>query len=271
MRIALLLSSLLVFSQSVSAAESGPGIDILVLREHGVGTAAQAQQYVDRLVEAAAEANGWDKASGRYFTSREQAKDWIDAQSPEFGIMTVPAFLALRKAEKLEVLGSADVKGAGGRQYHVIGKTAKTLAACKGKSFATDHADDPIFIDRVVANGAFKLADFNVDATRRPLQTIKQVIRGESECALIDDAQRDDLANVEGGKALEVVWSSKTLPPMVVVAFPAAQPAAKKAFRQKLPALCRGKGEKACQDAGIVAFKTSGAAAYKAVIGQYDG
>src|SRR5262249_29739718 len=147
-------------------------VGILVLKEHGVGSAAQAQPYVDKFVAIAAKRNGWSDAKGQYHTTRASADTWSAANKPHYGILSLGGFLRLKGKHNLEVIGQVTVARAGGQQYHLISSSQGDLAACKGKRLATDHGDDPKFIDNVVSGGKFKLGDFTMVATTRPLQTI---------------------------------------------------------------------------------------------------
>jgi hypothetical protein len=153
-----------------SAHAGGGTVGVLVLKEHGIGSAAQAQPYVDKLVGVAAKVNGWAGAKGEYHTSRDSAKGFISSADPHYGIMSLGAFLAMRDPYKLDVVGQALVSRAGGQQYFIVSKDAGDLGGCKGKTLASDHADDPKFIERVVAKGAFRLGDFQLVPTKRPLR-----------------------------------------------------------------------------------------------------
>ena len=249
-------------------AADGP-VGLVVVREHGVGSAAQAQQYLDRLAAAAARVNGWPAVESKYLTSRKLAARWIDAHRPSFGILSLGAYLGLRSKYGLAVVGKADVAGAGGRRYLIVAKAGKDLGACKGKRLASNHADDARFVERVVAAGAFALSDFTLVPTRRPVQTIKAVVRGEADCALIDDGQHADLSSIEGGKDLVTVWRSKELPPMVVVAFRGTDSAAVRTFRANLTKICTGDGKKACQEVGIRKLVPASESAYRKVVAAY--
>ncbi len=251
------------------AAEAGDSVNILILKEHGVGSAATAQEFVDKLVTSVAAQNGWTASSGKYHTTRSSAKGWIKEADPHYGILSLGAFLDLRDDYNLEVIGSAEVAGGGGRQYYVISNSETTLAGCTGKTLGTDHGDDARFIDKVVAAGAFKLADFEVVDTKRPVKTIKAVARGEVACGLIDDAQHASLTKTEGAEGVKVLWESKKLPPMVVVAFPSAPAAEKKAFQGKLAQVCTGDGAVACKEVGLSKLEKAGAEVYDAVVKAY--
>jgi hypothetical protein len=247
-------------------ALAGAPVNVLVLKEHGVGSPAHAQGYVDRLVASVAQQQGWESATGKYLTRRAAAAGWIGANAPQFAILSLAAFLDMRGKYDLAVIGKAEVATAGGREYHVISASAQSLDECKGGKLATDHADDPRFIDKVVAGGDFTLSDFQVVETNRPMQTIKAVTSGEATCALVDDAQFESRSKTEGGGELASVWRSKRLPPMVVVAFPSAPAARKRAFAAGLGVVCTGEGKAACEEVGIKALLPATDVEYKAVI-----
>jgi len=250
-------------------AQAGPAVAVVVLKEHGVGSPALAQPYLDRFMAITAEQNDWPAASGQYYTSRAAAEAFIQAHNPHYGIFSLAAFLALKEKYHLEVIGQVAVSLVGGRQYALISKSAADLAGCKGKALASDHTDDPRFIEKVVAAGQFKLADFTLTQTQRPLQTIKKVLSGEAACALVDDAQLAELAHIDGGNDVRAVWKSAELPPMAVVAFPSAPTAERKKFQDNLSKVCDDDGQSACAEVGIVSLHIASAADYASVLTAY--
>ena len=266
------LSALALTALGLSLAPAlaeGPTVGIVVVREHGVGSQTLAQPYLDRFAALAAELNGWGAATGRYFTNRDVATAFIDAEKPHYGILSLPVFLGMRSKYDLQVLGQVEVSLAGERQYHLISKSATDLAGCKGKTLASNHADDPRFIERIVAGGSFTLDDFTVIRTQRPLQTTKKVLDGEAVCALIDDAQLAELPHLEGAGDVRSVWKSATFPPMPVVAFPAAPADERKRFQENLSKVCADEGENACAEVGILSLAAAGRADYAAVVSAY--
>lgn len=249
-------------------ADAGSSVNVLILKENGVGSSSSAQEHVDKLIANVARQNGWTAAQGKFQTSRALARTWIADNDPHYGIFSLGAFLDMRAKHNLEVVGSAEVKGGGGRQYFVVSSSEATVDACKGKSLGTDHGGDSRFIDKVVAKGDFTLADFELVDTRRPVKTIKAAARGEVACALIDDAQKASLAK-SGGEDLKVLWSSSELPPMVIVAFPSAPGAEKKAFKANLGKVCSGDGEAACKEVGLSNMGSASEKDYASVISDY--
>jgi len=251
-------------------AAAGDSVGVLVLKEHGVGSAAQAQPYVDKFVAFAAKQNGWASAKGSYQTNRNNAEKVIADDKPHYGIMSLGAFLGLKSKHNLEIIGQVALSGGGGKQYHLISKTASDLAGCKGQTLASDHADDPKFIEKVVANGSFKLGDFTLVSTTRPIQTIKKVASGDAVCALVDDAQYAELGKLDGASGIKSDWSSDKLPPMVVVAFPSAPAAEKKTFQSSLGKVCEGEGKATCGEVGILSMKSASPSDYASVVAAYD-
>jgi len=269
-RAALVLHAILALSVAPASSSEEPApIEILVLKEHGVGSPSLAQPYVDRFVALAAEDNGWSAAKGQYLASRGAAEAFIKARSPHYGILSLAAFLALRVPYHLEVLGRVASTLAGGEQYFIVSKTARDLAGCKRHKLASDHFSDPRFVERVVARREFTLKDFQLVKNQRPLQSLRQVLSGETDCALLDDAQLEELKHLQGSQAVKVVWSSKRLPPMTVVAFASAPAAERKTFRDKLPVVCEGDGNTACAEVGIHALAPANASDYAEVISAY--
>ena len=242
----------LVLPQTASAAEP---VHFVVLRENGMGSAAQAKPYVDELMKLFAKKNGWASAKGKYMTRRKRARRYIKKKKPQFGILSLGAYLSLHEKHSLSVLGTVDAARAGGRQYHLISRSAAGLNGCKGKALASNHLRDKRFINRVVLRGEAQLSDFEVTKTRRPVQTIKKVTSGKAVCALVDDAQLAELKHIDGTNGIKTVWSSKKLPPMPVVAFSSATAADRAKLRRTLSGLCSGQGRTTCDKVEIRSLK----------------
>jgi hypothetical protein len=252
-----------------AAAPAATPHSFLVLREYGVGSASRAQPYLDDLLRVVAEQNHWPKATGKYFSERASALAFVRTEKPDFAILSLPAYLALKETLSPSVIGEVAAPQAGGRRYFLVSKQAQTLAGCLGHRLTTTFTPDAKFVDRIVAGGAFKLADFTLVAAQRPLEPLKQVIRDEADCALIDDAQLAATGHIERGGELKTAWRSAELPGMAVVAFPRADAAAVKSLKQSLSALCT-KAKQACESVGIELIQPSSDEHYRALFAQYS-
>jgi hypothetical protein len=262
----------LAFGMAIApTSQADDPVRILVLRENGIGSSAQIQPYLDKLVEEAKSKNGWATAEGKYTTKRSAASKYLEknGSSVKFGMISLGAFLGMRGAQPMTVVGTVDAAGLGGRRYNIVSKNKTDLAGCKGGNLATNHAGDEKFINKVVSGGDFILGDFVVKESKRPLQPIKAVISDEADCALIDDAQFKELSHIEGGAALKSVWKSKELPPMAVVAFSGATEAERAKFKSTLDSICSGGGAETCKKVGIQALKAADESVYTSVIDAY--
>lgn len=254
------------------AADPDPTtVGFVVVREAGSGSASAAQAYLDSLFASVARTNGWAGATGKYFTKRSKAKKYIEQTKPSFGFVSYGAFLGLRKGFGLTPIAVAEATAAGGSQYFLVSKNQVTPDGCKGQTLATNHAKDGRFIDRIVSGDAFDLSDFQVVETTRPVQTLKAVIDGEAECALVDDAQVVAMGQVDGGLMLRPLWSSEKLPAVVVVSFGGAPAEQVKSFSSNIEAICEGDGKATCDAAGLEALRRVDAAVFEAQQAAYDG
>ncbi len=210
---------------------------------------------------AAAKLNGWSHVKGYYLRNRKHLK----RKTPHYAFMTLGAYLSMHK--KVQVIGVADFARDGGRNYYLISEKASSLAECKGAKLASNHAKDERFINTVVAGGAFSLGDFDVVKTRRPVQTIKYVIRGKAKCAFVDNEQRKELQHVKGAGKIKVIWTSKRLPPMPIVAFASTSAGDRAKFKGTLRSICSGRD--ICKKAGIKSLRPAAVSTYKSVVKAY--
>jgi hypothetical protein len=262
----LALTLTLVVGGRVWAADD---VVALVLRENSEGSSVQAQPYLDSLLALMAKKNGWESARGKYMTRREPALDYIQKERPRLAILSLGAFLALKESHHLKVIGQVDLTAPGGRQYFLVSKEASTLDQCKGQTLASNHLGDTKFVEAIIAHRAFQLTDFSLMVTPRPIQTVKEVIRDQAKCALIDDAQLSAVPQVEGGATLKVIWKSRLLPPMPIAAFPSADARLIGQFQKSLPSLCTGEGAEPCKNVGIISLKAASDAAYAELLSAY--
>lgn len=263
-----LLAAALGLSLAPALAAAPSPHAFVVLREYGTGTPSRAQPYLDQLLAVVAKQNQWPKVSGRYFAERPAALDYVQKERPDFGIFSLSAFLSLKSSLGLSVVGEVISPKAGGTRYYVVSKHANALDGCKSHPLATTFGADAPFIERVVGRGAFKLGDFTLLGAHRPLEPLKQVLRDEAECALIDDAQLEAAHHIEQGSELKPVWQSAELPGMAVVSFARADATAVASFKRTLGGLCSSAAE-ACTTVGIQQIKPAGDERYRAVLDAY--
>ena len=90
-----------------------------------------------------------------------------------------------------------------------------------------------------------------------------------SVCALIDDAQKDQLEHLQDKDGAHTVWQSAELPPMPVVAFPSAPAAERETFKKNLDSVCDDEGKSACAEVGIDDLTGADSSEYAAIVRAY--
>jgi hypothetical protein len=264
---------LLIFGGLIATAplaDASSPIKVVVVRENAVGSRVQAQPHLDSLLGVIAGKLGWQSLEGKYFIRRKKAIDYIERERPYFGILSLATYLGLKDRYRLRVIGRVRLSVSGGSRYFIVSKKATSLDDCKQQVFASNHLSDPKFIENVVANHGFKLSDFRQQKTNRPIQTIKAVIRDQAKCALIDDAQLDELKTLQGGADLKVIWKSQNLPPMPVVSFALADAEKTERFRNALSRLCQKANRTVCSKVGISSLSMSSDSDYATVVKAYS-
>lgn len=252
--LALVLATAVSTPTSAAPVPPDSSVRVVVLREHGAGSAAAAQSYLDQFMSVVSKVNAWTVGEGRYHTDRARAEAYIAETKPQFGLLSLGAFLALDQSHKLEPLGKAILAGGGGEQFYLISKRVQDPSECRGQTLATTFGDDVTFVNKIVFGGTWSLSDFTVQPLKRPLQPLKAVISGEATCALVDDAQLAELGHMPDAEGVKPVWFSAKLPALVIVAFPSAGSPAIKQFKASLTKVCDGDGASACKAVGVKAL-----------------
>ena len=214
------LATALLLAAAASAAE-GP-VRLFVLREHGVTAVTLAQPYLDRFVALAAAQNGWPTAQG-----------YLPHQPARRGGVHPQGAAPLRDPLAAVVPGAAAAappRGDRPRRGVALGRAAlppdqpqrrRTSPAARASPLATDHADDPRFVDRVVAAGQFTPRRLRAPRDASPAPDHPRGDRRPG--GLRPDRRRPARGARSTSPApsdVRPVWSSEELPQMVVAAFP---------------------------------------------------
>src|SRR3569832_1484376 len=115
MRRVMLVGFLFALAIDGSAQADDP-VCVLFVREKGVGSAAQAQPYADKLGALIAAKMNWSAVKIPYLTTREAALKSILDTKPRYAFLTPRTFLALRQDQHLEVIGRIE-GSTGGNHY----------------------------------------------------------------------------------------------------------------------------------------------------------
>jgi ABC-type phosphate/phosphonate transport system substrate-binding protein len=262
---------------AASPVLAGPR-DFVVAHAGEGGTSEQAAPYLEKFLGHAETTLGWPAKSttGKFFPEPDaDLTRYLAEQKPGFGMMDIETFLELKKAEGLQPIATAHGKGKGLGKLHLVVKadsSAKSVDDLKGKTLASNHLQSAKFLTKIAFEGKTDVKKHfaKLDSKLSVLKALKAVENGEAEAALVSDYD-EDWRKSSAYSGMKVIWSSKELPPMVVVAFKGAPPKDRDAFAKMLPGMCSDtKGATVCKDLGIDKFAAPNKTELDSVAKKFD-
>jgi ABC-type phosphate/phosphonate transport system substrate-binding protein len=252
------------------AARAGAGPkDVVIHVTRLGGDSASAQPYVDRFLRYVESEAGWPPSSmkGAFFATRKEAQDYIAAAKPGIGLMDPPLFYEIRRRGRLRVILQVEGKELASERMHVVVKdpAVKDLKDLKGKRLWTTLAEYPKYLGKVVLDGrADPAAHFALKQIGQALRGVRAVLRGDCDATILDDEQLAKAKEMEGGNELRAIYSSPPLPPIPVVLFGQALPAADRdALVKAVTTMCgTPKGGAICKEMHVGRFLPADAALF---------
>ena len=250
-------------TRAKAKARPVPG-NVFVLYEGGGASRRHAEPAIQELARRIAEVGPWDIVDGHFFSRREALAAKFGEQRPDLVILPLAAHLELQDKLSLRPIRDVELVSPGESRFHLVTADPQRKS-CTSAKVVSNHLSDWAFILGIVANGAWSKSDFDWVDQARPMQVIKTVLRGESECALVDEAQLQMAANLEPEKPLHRVWSSETLPVMIASAL-----REEAVWNGALGRVCQAAdAAKACEAAGIRSFSPISSQRLKALSKRY--
>jgi ABC-type phosphate/phosphonate transport system substrate-binding protein len=262
----------------VAAPHAWAGPRDFVAERSGIGgSTEEAAPYIDTFLRYVEKAQGWPEksATGKYFSDPAEARAYIAAKKPAWGMMDPDLFLELRKRDELVPIASVTGKNQTLGHLSIVVKdpALKTLDDLKGKVLISNHLQSPRFLSKVVFDGKLDVEKhFKLQPTPSPLKGLKAVDRGEAAATLLDDEQLAAMKTLPFGASLRVLWTSEPLPPVSMVAFgKETTPAEREKFAKMLVGMCADpKGADVCKSLEITKFTPPDKAAFDAAARRYD-
>jgi hypothetical protein len=267
MRIGLLIGMTLL----AAPAFAGPH-DFVVQLGHVGGDAQAAAPYIAQFMRYAEEALKWppNSASGEFATKEATAVAYIEKQKPGFGIFDPEVFFSLHKKYDLQVIASVQIKDLPTGRLSVVVKNPayKSLADLKGKTVVSNYLGNPKYISKIVFEGKLDAEkDLKLEPTSSPSKGLKKVAAGEADATIVDDAQLEQMKQIDPG--LKSIYQSPKLPATPAVAF--GKHPEKDAFAKMVLGMCGDKkGAEVCKNLRIEKFTPPDKAAYDEAIRRYE-
>jgi ABC-type phosphate/phosphonate transport system substrate-binding protein len=232
----------------------------LVCYPNAPGSARSAGPIMEKLGEYLGDRLG-RRMSPVYFNDLSRAQAWLGQAPARHGILSLPLYLAWRKAKKLRVVAHAKRNGGALERYHLLVttnspcKTFADLLAQKAPRIWSPHLDDARFATNVLfarklivkevqrgkqVSKAFAKGTVRVVSTTKTLGALRRMQAGKPykgqpvDAVLVDDTFWAGLQKLKRFKGvLRVLYASPELPTAPVVSFPGA-PAAESAKLTKV-------------------------------------
>lgn len=269
MRVFLTLSLVACLAPKVGMAKpaSNKGTTgFAVLYPYAGAQAQQAGPALQKFGAQIAKKGGWANAQGQIFSRRAALRKALTQGSLQADALILPlsAYLDLKQSHpRWKASHEVSLVSPQQGQFFLVTTDAKR-SSCAGAKVATNHLDESPFLSQVVSGGSQVFAQMQWVQQRRPIQVLKTLIRGQAQCALIDQAQLEAARQLPGGAATKVLWSSPKLPSMVAVLRKQEG-----AWKKVLGTLCRGASSPVCQEVGLLGFDKLSASRIRTIERQY--
>lgn len=270
--IALRLCVLLALAAIASPALAA--VDELLLCLPGFpGNAAQAQPYIDKMLRHLEQKLGRPDGSitGVYLPDEVEADRALAAGKPTVALVGASILAGRHKALGMKVIAKVEVSGRAQETYSVVVKKGgiPSAAGLAGKRVSGVVVNDERFVVNVLLDGKVPMGSLKLAPQKRPLKSLRDVARGESDAAIVDQAAVDAMGELPEAAELVVIHTAKPVPgPAVVVMGGGAADAA--ALSGALVGMCdRPDGKELCRTLTLTAIRAATDRDYQDLFSRY--
>ena len=238
------------------------------------GTSSQAQPYVDKMMRYLEKKLNLTDGSmaGKYFADEVMSVSELRSNKPEVALVGPSVFAPLQKDLGMKVIAEVTVNGRGEEIYSVVSKKGgvASLSELKGKTLSGAVVSDEKYVVNVLLDKQVSLGDLKLVPQERPLKSLRSVVRGEAEAAIVDQSVIDHLKDLPFAGDLNIIFESKPVPaPAVVVMGKGLEKA--EALKEALVGMCkRPDGVQLCKTLTISGIRTAAIDKYKKLIKRYN-
>jgi hypothetical protein len=238
------------------------------------GTTAQAQPFVDKMLRHLESKMGFDKQSlsGVYLPDGNQGVARLEKDKPGLALVGPSVYAGQHSVFGMKVIAKVEVNGRGDEVYSVVTRKdgPGTLKALAGKKVSGVVVHDEKYVYNVLLDKAIDPGGLTLVSQKRPLKSLRDVASGKADAAIIDQAVKQHMGDLDIAADLRIIHTAQPVPaPAVVVMGQGAKQA--KAFKKALVGMCRtpdGKG--LCQTLTLSSIKAATNADYQELLKRYN-
>jgi ABC-type phosphate/phosphonate transport system substrate-binding protein len=263
-----------VLAAMVPAAAYAASTDFVVESSGSGGTAETAGPYLQQFTDYADKVLK-KKVAATFYADRKSLEAALPSKQPGFGMLDIEEFLELHKSQDLTVIASVEGEMHDRGHLHVVVKdpAIKSLDDLKGKTVDTSHGQSTTFLSKVVFDGKIDVTTFfQLKVNTSALKGLKDVDRGESAAAIVDDATLAKMKSLPFGSSMRTIFTSAALPPSPFVAFGKnTQPSDRTAVQKMLWGMCGDKkGAEVCKSYQVTKFAKPDLNAFNEAIRRFE-
>lgn len=269
LRILSVFTPLLAFSVP-SYADPTP---IVVCYPGGPVNESDANNAMGAMLRVVERVGEWpaQSFSSRFTASLEECRGLLDAQNPKFAITSLGLFLEQQKKHHLLPLVQPVMRSSGTETYRLMSKPGlyKGLETLKGKRVGGTVFEEKDFIRKIVFSGQIDPAVFfDLKPSRQAIRAIRSLDKDELDAVLLNGQQYAALDSLNLPTPLEVVYTSKEIPLMGLVADEKLTTQDERArFAKALTGMCSdNEGKKLCELFGVDAFRPAAEGTFNSMI-----
>jgi len=274
-RIAIVCLTYLIISSGALAREEALK---LVIVSPGGPSPKKVEKYIGQFTGIIADrvGIGEESVTGRYFTDRKEALDYLDKNRDSFIISSLGFYLSQRKSLNLIPLARIELSAGSTQHFYLVVKKGvfHNLDELKGKTISGSALyQDPRFLNRIVFdNRVDPSSDFILQPNPRTLSALRKLLKGKLDGVLLNGVQYESLKSLPFFKDIAVVYTSPVIPEVGLMMIDT--PANRKLKDRLLTALISlsdsGEGTEAFKSFGMIGFRPMEPASLNKVITRYD-
>jgi ABC-type phosphate/phosphonate transport system substrate-binding protein len=270
-QVGLLLAALIV---GVGLPVIAGGRDMLLCLPGFPGTPSQAQPYIEKVLRHLEGKLGWEAGSmkGAYLPDGAKAGTRLKGDRPGIALVGPSVYAANHGALDMTVIAKVVAGGRGQQTYSVV--TAKSgpsdLSGLAGQRVSGAVVHDAKYVYNVVLDKQVPSGSLTLKTQKRPLSSLRDVVRGKAAAAIVDQAVIDHLGELEFAADLQVIYTSKPVPPPAAVLIGEGK-AHKAQLKQVLVGMCATPdGKELCKTLTIDSIEAASDKDYKRLLKLYN-
>jgi hypothetical protein len=177
-----------------------------------------------------------------------------------------------QKTLGLKVIAKIEVNGRSEEIYSVVTRKdgPSTLSELVGKKVEGAVVHNEKYVYNVLLDQELKPGQLTLESQKRPLKSLRNVVRKKSAAAIVDQSVVDHLGELPFANEIQVIYATKPVPSALVVVMGDGKKQTAK-LKSMLVGMCKQPdGRELCQTLTISAIKASSNAGCKKLLTRYN-